>query len=108
MFAFRRLVQDRVPLHFRGTTPRVPGETSTVQAFMEGAPAGAAPPADPELPAPLRGEHLNRTAFPAASKSPPDLAEDRLLGVAAELEATHPWAGRRLPISGAGRTEEAT
>lgn len=56
MFAVRRLVQDKVPLHFREVTPRVPDELSAEEAFMEGAPAGAAPPAAPEPSAPLPGK----------------------------------------------------
>jgi amino acid transporter len=58
MFAVRRLVQDRVPLHFREVTPRLPDELSAEEAFMEGAPTGAAPPAAPEPPAPVQGETI--------------------------------------------------
>jgi amino acid transporter len=51
LFAFRKLVQDRAPLRLREETPRVPGDLTTEEAFMEGVaigPSGAG--ADPLAP----------------------------------------------------------
>jgi amino acid transporter len=40
LFAFRKLVQDRVPIRLREETPRVPADLSTEEAFMEGVAIG--------------------------------------------------------------------